>query len=85
VLFDNESQRSYVSDNVRAKLGLASQSKERLKLNTIGESRYKTQNCEVVELSLKSWVLIKLSLSMLSVSPSGVHPCLEESTSTVHI
>jgi hypothetical protein len=53
VLFDNGSQRSYVTDNVRAKLGLASQSKERLKFNTFGESRYKTQNCEVVELSLK--------------------------------
>jgi hypothetical protein len=28
-------------------------SKERLKLNTFGDSRYKTQNCQVVKLNLK--------------------------------
>ena len=53
VLFDYGSQRSYITDHIRSRLGLASVSKERLKLNTFGESRYKTQSCEVVKLDLK--------------------------------
>ena len=53
VLFDNGSQRSYITDHIRSRLGLAPVSKERLKLNTFGESRYKTQSCEVVKLDLK--------------------------------
>ena len=53
VLFDNGSQRSYITDNIRLRLGLAPVSKEKLKLNTFGESRYKTQSCEVVKLDLK--------------------------------
>ena len=52
-LFDNGSQRSYITDNACSKLGLASLNKERLKLNTFGESRYKMQNCEAVRLVLK--------------------------------
>ena len=53
VLFDNGSQRSYITDNIRSRLGLAPVSKEKLKLNTLGESGYKTQSCKVVKLDLK--------------------------------
>ena len=53
VSFDNESQRTYITDSLRSKLGLIYVQKERLKLNPFGESRYKTQNCEVVKLQLK--------------------------------
>ncbi|XP_028407174.1 uncharacterized protein LOC114529561 [Dendronephthya gigantea] len=35
VLFDNGSQRSYVTDNVRSRLGLKATEKEKLKLNTL--------------------------------------------------
>ena len=54
VLFDNRSQRSYTTDNIRSRLGLAPVSKEKLKLNTFGELRYKTQSCEVVKLLIRS-------------------------------
>ena len=53
ILFDNGSQRTYVTDNVRSRLGLKPIIKDKLKLNTFGESRYKTQNCDIVNLQLK--------------------------------
>ncbi|CAB4042663.1 Hypothetical predicted protein, partial [Paramuricea clavata] len=53
ILFDNGSQRTYVTDNVRSRLGLKPIMKDKLKLNTFGESRYKTQNCDIVNLQLK--------------------------------
>lgn len=53
VLFDNGSQRSYITDSLQSKLGLTPVKKEKLRLNTFGESRYKTQNCEAVKLQLK--------------------------------
>ena len=63
MLLDNGSQRSYITDNIRSKLGLAPVSKERLKLNTFGDSRYKTQNCEVLKLNLKKPVVDENALS----------------------
>lgn len=54
VLLDNGSQCSCIADSLRLKLELPSVQKESLKLNTFGESRYKTQhNCDVVKLKLK--------------------------------
>ncbi|KAL9977060.1 hypothetical protein ACROYT_G014424 [Oculina patagonica] len=48
VLFDNGSQRSYITDNLRSRLQLKPLQKEKLNLNTFGEARYKKQNCDVV-------------------------------------
>ena len=54
VLFHNGSQRSYVTDSLRSRLGLkAGAKKEKLKLNTFGETRYKSHDCDIVNLRLK--------------------------------
>ncbi|PFX11353.1 hypothetical protein AWC38_SpisGene24962, partial [Stylophora pistillata] len=54
ILFDNGSQRSYVTDFIKAKLGLTATSSETLHLNTFGENAYRTQKCQVVTLPLRS-------------------------------
>lgn len=53
LLFDNGSQRSYITDSLRSKLQLKSVQTERLNLNTFGESKFKKQSCEVVNLQLR--------------------------------
>ena len=53
ILFDTGSQRSYVTESLRSKLKLKSVQHERLNLNTFGEARYKSQNCDLVHLRLK--------------------------------
>lgn len=50
ILFDTGSQRSYVTENLRSKLKLKSVQHKRLNLNTFGEARYKSQNCDLVHL-----------------------------------
>ena len=42
VLFDNGSQRSYITDSLKTRLGLSSIRKERLNLNTFGNSKVQT-------------------------------------------
>ena len=54
ILFDNGSQRSYVTDNLKSKLGLKSTSTETLRLNTFGETAYRNQRCQVVTLPLRN-------------------------------
>lgn len=51
ILFDTGSQRTYVTENLRSIL--KSVQHERLNLNTFGEARYKSQNCDFVHLRLK--------------------------------
>ena len=53
ILFDNGSQRSYITDNLRSKLQLKSLQTEKLNLNTFGESKFKKQSCDVVNLRLQ--------------------------------
>ena len=54
VLFDNGSQRSYITDSLKSKLGLTSMKRETIHLNTFGDSKYKTQKCHVFMLKFKS-------------------------------
>ena len=54
ILFDNGSQRSYVTDNLKSKLGLKPTSSETLHLNTFGENAYRKQKCHVVTLPLRN-------------------------------
>ena len=54
ILFDNGSQRSYVTDRIKAKLGLTATSTETLHLNTFGENAYRKQKCQVFTLPLRS-------------------------------
>ena len=53
VLFDNGSQHSYITDSLRTRLGLSPIRKEKLNLNTFGDSKFKTQNCDVVRVYLR--------------------------------
>ena len=54
ILFDNGSQRSYVTDHIKARLGLTATSTETLHLNTFGENAYRKQKCQVFTLPLRS-------------------------------
>ncbi|XP_065895895.1 uncharacterized protein [Dysidea avara] len=53
ILFDNGSQRSYITDSLKTRLGLSPIRKEKLNLNTFGYSKFKTQNCDVVRVYLR--------------------------------
>ena len=52
VLFDSGSQRSYVTDSLKSRLGLKSKETETLHLNTFGEKNFRKQKCDVVTLLL---------------------------------
>ena len=54
ILFDSGSQRSYITDSVRKKLGLKSTSTEILHLKTFGENAYPKQRSEIVTLPLRT-------------------------------
>ena len=53
ILFDSGSQRSYVSENLKTRLGLKSTKTESLHLNTFGDGNYRKQKCEVLSLPLR--------------------------------
>ena len=53
ILFDNGSQRSYVTDNLKSTLGLESTKKEMHHLNTFGEKTFRKQRCDVLTLYLE--------------------------------
>ena len=52
ILFDSGSQRSYVTDSLKSRLGLRSKETETLHLNTFGEKKFRKQKCDVVTLLL---------------------------------
>lgn len=53
VLMDSGSQRTYVTDGLKEKLGLQPTKTETLKLNTFGGDRFSKKRCDVVQLSLQ--------------------------------
>ena len=53
ILFDNGSQRPYITENLRSRLQLKSLQNEKLNLTTFGKSKFKKQNCNVVNLQLQ--------------------------------
>ena len=53
MLFGNGSQLSYITDSLRSRLQLKSLHTEKLNLNTFGESKFKKQSCDVVNLQLR--------------------------------
>ena len=53
ILFDNGSQRSYVTDNLKSRLGLKSTKKEMLHLSTFGAKTFRKQKCDVLTLFLE--------------------------------
>ena len=52
VLMDSGSQRTYITNSLKEKLGLQSKRTETLKLNTFGKDRFSYKKCDVVQLSL---------------------------------
>jgi hypothetical protein len=54
MLFDAGSQRSYVSNTVLQRLDVKPVKREVLYVNTLGENRYKRQNCGVYKLSIEN-------------------------------
>ncbi|XP_078347108.1 uncharacterized protein LOC144632354 [Oculina patagonica] len=83
VLFDNGSQRSYVTDNLRSRLQLKPLQKVTLNLNTFGKARYKKRNCDVVNLQIRkssgSDDAINISALTFPVSPLFVRLYLARS------
>lgn len=53
VLFDNQSQRLYVSSSVSSRLNLKSVSSENLCINTFGDTICRKQRCDAVKLCLR--------------------------------
>ena len=53
VLFDSDSQRSYVSLDMCAKLGLKSLRNERVNIKSFGEDNWKIRNLQVFQLKVK--------------------------------
>jgi len=54
MLFDNGSQRSYVSSSVSSRLNLKPVKSENLRINTFGDANYQKQKCTVVKLCLQT-------------------------------
>ena len=52
ILFDGGSQRSYITTDLRDRLGLSPKRVETLNLTTFGDKVYRKQRCELVELEL---------------------------------
>jgi hypothetical protein len=53
VLMDSGSQRTYITNGLKEKLGLQPTKTETLKLNTFGGDRFSKKRCDVVQLSLQ--------------------------------
>ena len=53
ILFDSGSQRSYISNRLKTTLKLKPVKSETLNLNTFGNSKFRKQNCDLVELNLE--------------------------------
>ena len=67
VLFDNGSQRSYISNRVANSLNLPSESVENICISTFGNNQPSNQKANVVTVQLKSEVEESIDLKVLSV------------------
>ena len=52
LLFDNGSQRSYVTEDLCNRLKLSAEQNERLQLNTFGDQNHRTKKCDVIQLEI---------------------------------
>lgn len=53
VLMDGGSQRSYITNSLKTRLGLSPLRTETLNLNTFGEEQFKRRQCELVKVNLQ--------------------------------
>ena len=51
--FDTGSQRTYITNSLKSRLGLKPVEKESLRLNTFGDDRVRKETCDIVKLSLQ--------------------------------
>ena len=79
VSFDNGSQCSYITESLKSRVGPSPIRKEKLELNTFGDSKFKSQSCDVFNVYLrkpgneKLYCINALSLpTICSVLPSPV-------------
>ena len=54
ILFDNGSQRTYITNNLQRKLGLTPNKSESTQLNTFGDNKFRKQTCNNVQLVLEN-------------------------------
>ena len=66
ILFDNGSQRSYITNSLKSKLNIKPKKTEVLHLNAFGERSYQKQKCEVLPLFLRSNENEDIMISALS-------------------
>ena len=52
ILFDNGSQRSYVTEELRHQLRLKPEHHEKLQLNTFSDQHHQLKHCDVVQLNI---------------------------------
>ena len=66
ILFDNGSQRSYITGNLKSKLNLKPMKTETVHLNTFGGNSFQKQSCELVRFRLKNHVGEEIEITALS-------------------
>ena len=66
ILFDNGSQRSYITGNLKSKLNLKPMKTETVHLNTFGGNSFQKQSCELVRFRLKNHVGEEIEIAALS-------------------
>ena len=67
ILFDNGSQRTYITNNLQRILGLTPKKSESIQLNTFGDNKFRKQTCNNVQLVLENSSGEKIDLTALSV------------------
>ena len=67
ILFDNDSQRTYITNNLQRKLGLTPKKSESIQLSTFGDNKFRKQTCNNVQLVLENSSVEKMDLTALSV------------------
>ena len=86
ILFDSGSQKSYVTDSLKSRLGLKSTKTELLHLNTFGEKNFRKQKCDVVTLKLEDRNDEAVKLTVLSFPAiCSPLPSRVDSTSYPHL
>ena len=66
ILFDNGSQRSYITENLKRKLNLKPVKKETVHLNTFGGEKFSKSVCSLVKLNLRGVSDERVELTALS-------------------
>ena len=66
ILFDTGSQRSYITDDLRRRLGLNAIKTETLHLNTFGDNKHQRKSCQVFNVSLRGCNGEEMQISALN-------------------